>query len=86
MPGRLDDRDVDAVTYAFVARARPARAGRPGFGRAIPKTSPLAEARSWYQLALSLDPVDSVLQKRLFEVDAAIERDAKRIEAARTRD
>ncbi len=30
MPGRLADRNVDAVTYAFVARARPARASRPG--------------------------------------------------------
>ena len=30
MPGRLVDRDVDAVTYAFVARARPARTSRPG--------------------------------------------------------
>ena len=30
MPGRLADRDVDAVTYAFVARARPAWASRPG--------------------------------------------------------
>ena len=30
MPGRLADRDVDSVTYAFVARARPARASRPG--------------------------------------------------------
>ena len=30
MPGRPAGRDVDAVTYAFVARARPAWAGRPG--------------------------------------------------------
>ncbi len=30
MLGRLADRDVDSVSYAFVARARPARAGRAG--------------------------------------------------------
>jgi len=36
MPGRLAGRDVDAVTYAFVARARPARAGRPGLAVQYP--------------------------------------------------
>ena len=46
MPGRLADRDVDAVTYAFVAcSASPGKP--PGIGRAIPRTSPLAETRSW---------------------------------------
>jgi hypothetical protein len=32
----------------------------------------LPEAHAWYRLALSHDSLDSELQRRLFELDAAI--------------
>jgi tetratricopeptide (TPR) repeat protein len=37
----------------------------------------LPEARAWYRLALSGDPLDTELQKRLFELDAAMVHDGR---------
>jgi tetratricopeptide (TPR) repeat protein len=38
----------------------------------------LPEAHAWYRLALSHDPLDTELQKRLFELDATITDDRRR--------
>jgi len=47
--------------------------GLRAIGDACRSLGRLHQARAWYRLALSRDPADSDLQKRLFELDASID-------------